>query len=110
MLNKCPPRQCHVPAAVPPPPVHAAVSVTASTNGGAPREQSPTPQPLAVCHYQRWEPLPCQVDEELHALHRLALLEVGEEEAGHPHVHPRDPEDCGKVLLVGVLGVLELDK
>ena len=104
MLNMCPPRHCHVPAASPPPPLPAAVNITASPSGGALREQSPTPQPSAIRHYQHWEPLSCQVHEQRNALHRPALLEVGAEEAGRLHVHPHAPEDCCEVLLEGEAG------
>ena len=97
----CLPRQCHVPAVIPPPPLPVAVSITASTSSGALRKQSPSPQPSAIHHYQHWEPLPHQVDEQRHALHRPALPEVGAEEAGCLHVHPHAPEDCCEVLLEG---------
>ena len=110
VLNMCPPPQCHVPAAVPLTPLPTAVIITASPSFGALREQSHTPQPSAIRHYQHWESLPHQVDEQRHALHRLALPEVGAEEVGRLNVHTDAPEDCCKVLLVGVLGVLELNE
>ena len=43
-------------------------------------------------------------------MHYLALATVRTEEAGRLHLHPHDPEDGDKVLLMGVLGVLEPDK
>ena len=86
------------------------MSITASPSGGALREQSPTPQPSAIRHYQHWEPLPRRVDDQHHTLHCLSLLKVGAEKAGRLHVHPDAPEYCCEVLLVGVFGVLELDE
>ena len=75
------------------------MSIPALPNDSALREWYTMPQPLIICHYHRWEPLPHQIEEQCHPLHRPALLEVGAEEAGRLCVHPRDPETVAKFSL-----------
>ena len=51
-----------------------------------------------------------QVQKQGGTLHRSTLLEITAEESCRFHVHSHGTKDNGKVLLVGVEGVLELDE